>query len=253
MLVNWGLEAKKWQVLLSDVEQISFLQGIKAVLAGLSFGLLTPNRIGNFVGKILYLDPVNRIRGTLYAFYGNFSQLVTTLLFGSFVFAFYHKDYFDFYNPGIAFLPLLFSIGFLVLFFLPKIIRVPISEKVFSKEMIGNFGSIQSFDRKMEVFGLAISRHLVFTTQYLIVLSYSPYFSFLETLIAVQFIFLFTTVIPSIIFGKIIIRESVGVFILIQLGYDTSFIVSAVLFIWFINIAIPSLFGSFLFLIKKKG
>jgi hypothetical protein len=84
-------------------------------------------------------------------------------------------------------------------------------------------------------------------------LSYSPSFDLYETLIAVQLIFFFTTVIPSLIFGKILIRETIAILVLSQLGFDTTFIINAVLFIWMINIALPSLLGSFLFLIKKRA
>jgi len=136
MLLNWSLEAAKWKSLVKDVETVSVWKAIKAVLSGLSFGLLTPNRIGNFVGKILWLQPENRIKGTIFAFYGNFAQLVTTLFFGSVAFAFYHQEYFGFYNQNIVYLPLIFSILFVILFMFPKILSNSFSKKIFSKEML---------------------------------------------------------------------------------------------------------------------
>lgn len=253
MVLNWGLEGLKWRVLISSTEKISFKTSCFSVLTGLSFGLLTPNRVGNFIGKIIYLEPKNRVIGTLFAFYGNFSQLVSTLIFGSIAFVFYHESYFGIYSNTIAFLPLLFSVFFLVLFLRPSLVSLSFAKRIFSKEILDNVRSIQLFDSKISVFGLSVSRHLIFTIQYLIVLSYSPSFDFFETLIAIQLIFLYTTMIPSIMFGKIIIRETVAVFILTQLGYSPSFIINSILFIWLLNIALPSLVGSLLLLTKRKN
>lgn len=253
MFLNWGIEVLKWKALIQGLEELSYSDLTKSVLAGLSFGLLTPNRIGNFVGKILYLQPVNRIKGTLFAFYGNYAQLTSTVLFGSLAFAFYHNQFFGIYGDAIAFLPLIFVVGMIILFFHPGMIRMPILDKIFSQEIKESIEDVIKFKRKPEVFGLAVFRHLIFTIQYLLVLSYSPSFDLYETLIAVQLIFFFTTVIPSLIFGKILIRETIAILVLSQLGFDTTFIINAVLFIWMINIALPSLFGSFLFLIKKRA
>ena len=55
MPLNWMLEVRKWQVLSSNSVQLSFNDSLKAVLAGLNTGFITPNRIGEFAGRILFL------------------------------------------------------------------------------------------------------------------------------------------------------------------------------------------------------
>lgn len=253
MLINWGLESLKWKTLVISVERIPFLESYKSVLAGLSFGLLTPNRMGNFIGKILYLKPENRFKGTLFAFYGNYAQLIITTFLGALAFGFYQQEYFGIYGKGVAFLPLVFSIAMIVLYFFPGMIKLSWFSKVFSKEMQDNITAVKEFHLKAKVLGIALLRHIVFTTQYLVVFSYSGQFTFPETLIAIQLVFLFTTMVPSLIFGKILVRETVAVLVLSQLGYQTDFIINSVLFIWIVNIALPSSVGAFLLLLKKRA
>src|SRR5690349_20412162 len=47
--LNWGLEAKKWQVSMRSVYPVNFMQSLKAVLAGVSFSVTMPNRIGEYL------------------------------------------------------------------------------------------------------------------------------------------------------------------------------------------------------------
>jgi len=46
MPLNWGIESRKWQVLVLHVQRFSFLSAFKSVLSGCSVTMLTPNRVG---------------------------------------------------------------------------------------------------------------------------------------------------------------------------------------------------------------
>jgi len=46
MCVNWGIEARKWHVLVRRVQPINFFTAIRAVLSGVSLSLFVPNGIG---------------------------------------------------------------------------------------------------------------------------------------------------------------------------------------------------------------
>src|SRR5689334_3156518 len=45
MFVNWGLEARKWQVVIKRIQHLSFFQSCKAVFTGTTLAFFTPNRI----------------------------------------------------------------------------------------------------------------------------------------------------------------------------------------------------------------
>ncbi len=79
MLINWGIEAKKWQVLASRIEQVNYFTAFKAVLSGLSLSLFVPNGIGDYAGRIAYMHEGNRLRSVTLTLVGSMAQLVVTL------------------------------------------------------------------------------------------------------------------------------------------------------------------------------
>src|SRR6478672_9884043 len=48
LFINWGLEARKWQLLIAPLERFSFKTALMSVFAGCSVTMLTPNRIGEY-------------------------------------------------------------------------------------------------------------------------------------------------------------------------------------------------------------
>src|SRR5690606_5376414 len=82
MLFNWGLEARKWQLLVRSLEQISFLRAFSAILSGVSLSINTPNRIGEYGGRMLYLSNQNKLKSIAAAVVGSLSQLIITIIFG---------------------------------------------------------------------------------------------------------------------------------------------------------------------------
>ncbi|RYY96353.1 MAG: hypothetical protein EOO11_13665, partial [Chitinophagaceae bacterium] len=55
MGVNWGLEAAKWRLLVAPVQPVGFWNALRAVLSGVSFSVTMPNRIGEYLGRMLYI------------------------------------------------------------------------------------------------------------------------------------------------------------------------------------------------------
>ena len=62
VFVNWGIEARKWQVLLRTLQPVSFFTAYKSVLSGVTLSINTPNRIGEYGGRILYVQEGKRIK-----------------------------------------------------------------------------------------------------------------------------------------------------------------------------------------------
>jgi hypothetical protein len=82
MLINWGIEARKWQILLLPIQKMHFLRAFKATLTGVSFAMNTPNRIGEYGGRMLFVDEGNRLKSVSLTIAGSFSQLIVTLILG---------------------------------------------------------------------------------------------------------------------------------------------------------------------------
>ena len=82
MIVNWSIEAVKWKISVRPIQQVSFLKAFRAVLSGVSFSVSTPNRVGEYLGRVLYMDEGNRLKTISITIVGSISQLIITLLMG---------------------------------------------------------------------------------------------------------------------------------------------------------------------------
>src|SRR6187402_3652120 len=82
MFVNWSLEALKWKISVQGVQPVSFFRSLKAIFSGVSFSVTTPNRTGEYLGRVLYMDDGNRLRVISLTILGSISQLLVTIFFG---------------------------------------------------------------------------------------------------------------------------------------------------------------------------
>ena len=82
MFVNWSLEALKWKISVQGVQPVSFFKSLKAIFSGVSFSVTTPNRTGEYLGRVLYMDDGNRLRVISLTILGSISQLLVTIFFG---------------------------------------------------------------------------------------------------------------------------------------------------------------------------
>ena len=82
MLVNWVLESLKWQYLTRELVKITAWEAIEAVFCGLTWAIFTPNRIGEYGGRVLFLPNRKRIHGVFAMAVGSFGQNVITNVLG---------------------------------------------------------------------------------------------------------------------------------------------------------------------------
>ena len=93
MIINWSIEALKWKISIQKVQPISFSRSFRAILSGVSFSVSTPNRIGEYLGRILYMEEGNRLRVISLTIVGSMSQLIITLFAGIDWFIFHQEEY----------------------------------------------------------------------------------------------------------------------------------------------------------------
>ena len=83
MFLNWILESIKWRFLIYKIEKVSLITSIRAVFSGITVSAFTPNRVGEYGGRVFCLDKANRIQAVIITIIGSISQLIITILFGS--------------------------------------------------------------------------------------------------------------------------------------------------------------------------
>jgi len=74
--LNWRLEAIKWQKLLQPVQSLTMKEAFRAVLIGLTTSIFTPNRIGEYVGRVITIDRKKKLGAVSALSLGSFTQLL---------------------------------------------------------------------------------------------------------------------------------------------------------------------------------
>lgn len=257
MLINWGIEARKWQLLIKSVQKVSLFTGFKAVLSGLSFSLFMPNGIGDYVGRMLYMDEGNRLRSIAVNFVGGLSQLITTLLFGSIgLYYLMHyilpSDAYFLHIPAIWLRSLLvifiLLIGILLLLYFKIALFIQWFEKIkWIRKYRGLIDSLETFhyDLLLRVLLLAILRYAIFTTQYILMFRlFDVHIPVIAAIWSTSLLLLAMSIIPTIPVAELGIRGELGIKIFGLLSANTLAIVGVTGFVWAINSVLPSLVGS---------
>ena len=265
MIVNWGIESLKWQYLISKIEKISFLKSFEAVLSGVSVSVFTPNRVGEWFGRVFILEKSNPWKGVFITIIGSFSQLLTTIIVGAFCLLFYIPIYFkdvaiysDYLYYGIVFLVVVI-ISTLILVFL-NVTALPAFVSHIIKKRFIHFNEYFSVISQYTTFELttvlllSFLRYCVFSIQfYLFLMAYSVQVPLLHGLMIISVVFLIMTAIPTVTLTELGVRGSVSLYFIglyfesfsimtekINLG-----IIAAASSIWIVNLAIPAIFGTF--------
>lgn len=271
MLINWGLEAVKWKILIRRIEKVSWVKSFEAVLTGVSVTIFMPNRTGDYLGRVFILEKANRIEGVLITIIGSISQLIITLSLGMFGFLAYYYEYLnkqtvlqDYIGAGLILLvPVLVFLLILVYFNLKSL--TPILSKLFRGRFAkyAHYVDVFSAYSTVELFKvllLSFLRYAVFSTQfYLLLLLFNVRIPYPDAIILISMIYLFMMVVPSIALTEIGIRGSLSIYIISK--YFTHIGVSADPYelgifaasslLWFINIVMPAIAGTF-FVFKLK-
>ena len=101
---------------------------------------------------------------------------------------------------------------------------------------------------KWELLGLSMLRHAVFSAQFVLIMyAFGMNLSW-DLLLAVWITYFVMTLIPSPLFGKLLLRENAALWVIGTLTTDQSVILLSSVIVWFINLSIPALLGGIIWL-----
>lgn len=261
MFLNWGIEARKWQILVSRVEQINFWNAYRSILAGQAFALNTVNRAGDFVGRILYLHEGNRLRAVALSLVGSMSQILVTFFIGLFALTglrfsiLNHLQNLEGLNEfWLDALMITLFIGvfvftifyFNVSLFIKMIEKIPFVARF--KYLIEKVEALH-WRELTRILLLSIARYIVFIIQYVLLLQvFGVEATVLNLAMMVSVLFLVLAMVPSIALAELGFRGKVSLQLFGLLSVNHLGIVAAAAGIWIINLIIPAIAGSVLIL-----
>ncbi|MFL5754222.1 MAG: lysylphosphatidylglycerol synthase domain-containing protein [Bacteroidia bacterium] len=247
LLLNWGIESFKWQLITRQIEEISFGKALKSILTGLCVGNLTPGRIGEFAGRILFFKPENRSRITVTHFVCGLTQLFVTVTVGILALGFVLSHETE--NSKNLYVILALCSVLLILLSLMVIHINKVYARLSSWRILKRFDLGQvTYPKKtmLNLLFLSLLRYSVFSFQYFLLLKiFGIRAGNFEAFCAIAVSFMLMSSIPMISFIEIAVRAAIAVMLFGEFQQNSLQLVSASTLLWVINIAIPSIAGYF--------
>ncbi|MNV06511.1 hypothetical protein D3C71_968930 [compost metagenome] len=245
LIPNLWLEFLKWKRITKPLNVADKLVK-NAFWAGVASGFMSPNGWGNFLGRLIFFQK----RETIYIIFStalaNLSQLIPTLLFGLFAAL---VTYGNSNSVWIATASgsLIILVGY---FYGDYLLPKKRSSFTFVRRLQSIRGRYQNLKRPF--LALSLVRFAVFSLQYVLLFVTFGYEDFWFLLINIWLIYLFTSFVPSLWSGKVLIRETAALFVFSGTIVSAPDVIVSSIIIYLINIALPAFMSSFIWLPKRK-
>jgi hypothetical protein len=252
MPLNWALETLKWRNLVLPFEYISFGKAYKAVLSGVALSIITPQRLGDYGGRILLVAPENNAKAIMATIVANGVQLLVLMAFGSIgllliVPFFITLNASAYWVLGVVLAGVIVLIS-LILFSGKKLISRLLQRWKFKKwqwisQPLEVFENYNNRDLLKAVFW-AVLRYITYATQYYLLLCFFgitlPVWA---AFAGIATIFLIQTSIPLPPVLGVLARGEIAILMWTQFEAEALSALGASYFLFIINLSIPALVG----------
>jgi len=261
MICNWGIEARKWQVAINRIQKISLITSFKAILCGTTLAFFTPNRMGEYFGRIWFIKEEKRIQAISLTVVCSMAQLLVTLVFGA-AGLFFIKIHLHSSRPedlSITFWLMvlqyaaLMAIIVLSLFYFRLAWLVRLLEKLpAGRKIIRHIQVLDNFNatQLLRLLSLSVIRYFVFVVQYYLLFDvFGVSVNWWECFYSISVVFLILAIVPTIAFlTELGVRWKASLELLRLYSSNSVGIFATSLTIWVVNLVIPALIGSLLIL-----
>lgn len=250
MFVNWFFEIKKWQYLIDDLQPLKLWKAVVSVFCGLTWAIFTPNRIGEYGGRIMLLKSENRARGAVLMGVGLFAQLVLTSFFGAFAIAWFVSSFLE--TPpavkfGVWILALIYALAFVLLYLNVQWVDFLVGKIRWLKKIQPFFDVLRHVSYKKLAYVLLLSfiRFAIFTSQYILLMAVIlPEMDVFPMVMMIFIMFFVQSALPTLDIFDFSVRSFVASNLYAYITTQEIAVMAIVSFIWFINLILPAIIGS---------
>lgn len=257
-VVNWWLESVKWRLLVRPLVPLTGPAAFRATLSGTTLGLVTPNRTGEFLGRIAHLPAPLRTGAALASLPGSIAQFAVTMVAGAVgLVALGSLAARELPVPSVLLTTL--AIGIAV----PSVWLVRPARLGALLQRLPLPRSFRPAVRALAegkgrpapaILALSALRYLVFTLQFvLLLLLFAPEVAWPHACGAVPVIFLISTLVPTAVLTELGVRGSVAVAVLAPLKVGALPVLSATFTLWLANLALPAIVGGVMLVMARRG
>jgi hypothetical protein len=250
-VVNWYLEAFKWQQSVTVIQQISLNRALEQCLVGASAGIFTPGKAGDYAVKAFAFPRKDRSTVLALNTFNNLMQLLTTCIFGCASLILLIAE-----APELMGFVSIEKIVFGILVFTALSLTAFV---VFKNRLLGLSKKIKKLFIMMtasmclKIFLISVAKYLVFSFQFMTLLWLlgSQLHSY-ETFISISSIYVINSVIPSAALSDVMVKSGLGIVIFGLFGVSAAIVLSATTLMWLSNHIVPALIGSLTLLNNKS-
>ncbi|MVZ62375.1 lysylphosphatidylglycerol synthase domain-containing protein [Sphingobacterium humi] len=250
MFINWFLEVVKWRYLSRRIEPLGLWKAIKSVFCGLTWAIFTPNRIGEYGGRVMLLKPENRATGAVAMGVGLFAQLVLTSVFGALSIAWFITTFIE--TPaavdlGVWMIAIIYALGFIILYFNVSWVDYLVGKIRFLEKIKPFFAVLEDYSIRELAYVLWLSacRFAIFTSQYIILMEvFLPELPMLSMVLLIFILFFIQSAVPSLDIFDFSVRSFVASNLYAYVTTQELAVMAIVSCVWFVNLIFPAIIGS---------
>ncbi len=247
--VNVGLETYRWWRLVRRLAPgVRYRDALRAVVGSYPLGLLTPGRVGDYVGRALYLRDIPAGASAALTFGERMATLAACLAGGLVALG----PYLSAQVGESALWPAVVSVGLVatgalvVLISFPSLAQTVLSTLVPWAPVRGAARAFGQIPQEEGVVLLALSavRYVVFSGQFVLLAhALAPHAAVSGLWAGVALLFFAKSAIPQVTLGDLGVREGAAVFFLGAYGVAPAAALDASLALFALNLVLPSLAG----------
>jgi hypothetical protein len=240
-VLNRYFEILKWQNLAKVIHQISLQEATEQVLAALTAGIFTPNGVGEYAGKALYYPKSDAKKVVFLNLICNGIQMILTVIFGIFGLLYFNANFNVITTRTVT---ILFGGFLLILILLFSIKKIKIKGYSIEK-LIHKINEIPKPVHQKNIL-LGLCRYLVFSHQYyFLFLAFDVDLPYLTLMAAVTSVYFLASSLPTFQFLDFAVKGSVAIYFFGVLGVNEWIVVFISTLMWFLNVVLPVILGSY--------
>lgn len=256
MFFNWSFESIKWKIIVSQFEDTSLIKAFKTILTGITTGIVTPAKLGEYLGRVLLIEPKNNWKAVWSTFICSIAQNITTVFFGIFGLFYILNSYYDIEKYILNSTFYFGLVGVIVLLFL--FYNIDLALKIFRRlglkkivDKISNennrINDLLNVNILNKVLIFSIFRYMVFAFQYYLLLTFFGVNGDLIPLFAgISAVYLIQTSLPLPPITNILARGEIAILVFSHFTDNKIMILSSTFSLWIINLLIPAFIGMIL-------
>lgn len=249
-VANWLAEAIKWKILTSNLEPMNLWQAFRAVCAGVAASNVLPFRVGEFLGKVIFMKNEHRIQASANSVFGGMIQLMVTLILGVVPAWILFRTY----APGwvitgalLGLIPLLIIAGLLI-----GARKLKEKQKTRLAKIIRNFRNFTPM-QLLKLFAVSLLRYGIYSLGYFYILEYFGIVQDIRGWLGIATIYFIQSFTPSTVVTDLGVRTTLPLLVFpVADDMQVKLLAAAVLNYCF-SVLLPSLIGLCAILAKRAA